>query len=165
MDQRSPERQLHTLLSTGEATIATAESCTGGGIAWRITTIAGSSAYFLGGVVAYTNDLKVQLLGVHPETLSSRGAVSEECAREMADGIRQLTGATIGLATTGIAGPSGATARKPVGLIFIACSTPVGTDVHEVRWRGTREQHMRDATEYALRMSVDAARNLVNRND
>jgi PncC family amidohydrolase len=160
METRTLERQIRTQITGTGQTIASAESCTGGGIAYRITTIPGSSAYFVGGIVAYTNDLKAKLLGVRQETLDQRGAVSEECAREMAEGICRMTGASIGVSTTGIAGPSGATNRKPVGLIYIACASPSGTTVHEVRWRNTRAKHMHDATEYALRLILDALENM-----
>jgi PncC family amidohydrolase len=147
-------------MNTGALTLAAAESCTGGLVAYRITSIPGSSAYFLGGIVAYSNDLKRDVLGVRQETLDRHGAVSETCAREMAEGVRQLTGASIGVSTTGIAGPGGATRHKPVGLIFIACASPVGTDVHEVRWRGDRLANMHDATAYALRLIINAAERL-----
>ncbi len=151
------ERQIFRILAGTDITLASAESCTGGLIAYRITTVAGSSEYFLGGVVAYANDLKTRLLGVSADTIRTDGAVSSACAREMAEGVRTLTGATIGVSTTGIAGPGGATATKPVGLIYIACSTPNGTRVEEVRWRGDRAQHMVDAAEFGLRMVIDAA--------
>jgi nicotinamide-nucleotide amidase len=105
-------------------TIAVAESCTGGGIGERLTGVAGSSRYFLGGVIAYDNAVKVKLLGVSPRTLSAAGAVSAECAREMAEGVRRATGATVGLSVTGIAGPGGGTADKPVGLVYIGLAGP-----------------------------------------
>lgn len=160
MMQPTLERQIHRLMSAGESTLSVAESCTGGLIAYRVTSVPGSSAYFLGGVIAYSNELKHQLLGVQGATLDNYGAVSETCAREMADGIRRLTGSTIGVSTTGIAGPGGATRRKPVGLIYIACATPSGTEVHEVRWRGDRTANMLDATDFALRLIVNAARQI-----
>jgi PncC family amidohydrolase len=147
-------------MNTGVMTVATAESCTGGLVAYRITSVPGSSAYFLGGIVAYSNEMKRDILGVRQETLDRVGAVSETCAKEMAEGVREITGAAISVSTTGIAGPGGATSRKPVGLIYIACATPAGVDVHEVRWRGDRLKNVDDATEYALRLVVNAARNL-----
>ncbi len=103
---------------------STAESCTGGGIALGITSISGSSDYMQGGIVAYSNEIKRRLLQVSRETLDSVGAVSESCAREMARGVRQAIGTDVGISSTGIAGPGGATARKPVGLVYIAVSTP-----------------------------------------
>jgi PncC family amidohydrolase len=133
---------------------ATAESCTGGGIAHAITAIAGSSDYFLGGIVAYSNPAKVQLLGVRQRTLDSVGAVSAECAAEMARGARHALGTDVGVSSTGIAGPGGATARKPVGLVYIAVSTPESNDVRELRLAGDRlaviEQAIASAFDLAL---------------
>jgi len=110
------------LLRQGGRTLATAESCTGGLIGSRITDVAGSSDYYVGGLVAYSNAVKQALLGVSKTTLAMFGAVSEETACEMAIGVRKATGADIGLATTGIAGPGGGSAEKPVGTVAIALS-------------------------------------------
>ena len=127
------DRNLETVL--GDAlikkgvTICTAESCTGGLIANRLTDVPGSSAYFLGGLVAYTNDIKMAQLGVKKVDLIKYGAVSEPVAGQMAEGARQLLGATYGLSTTGIAGPDGATTDKPVGLVYIGLSSPEQTVV------------------------------------
>lgn len=104
-------------------TLGVAESCTGGGLGDRVTNVAGSSDVFLGGVIAYANEMKIKILGVNEETLKHHGAVSKETAKEMATGIRQLTGADIGIAVTGIAGPGGGTADKPVGLVFMHLSS------------------------------------------
>ena len=101
-------------------TIAIAESCTGGRICDRLTDVPGSSERFMGGVVAYSNASKVSLLGVSPSTLKASGAVSEECAREMAAGVAKAFGADIGVAVTGIAGPGGAVPGKPVGTVWLA---------------------------------------------
>ena len=136
-------------------TLATAESCTGGLVAHRITGIAGSSAYFLGGVVSYSNELKAALLGVPEQILRERGAVSRECAQAMAEGVRSRTGATMSLATTGIAGPGGATPTKPVGLVYIACSGPWGTVVHEHRFAGDRHANIRASAQAALDLALD----------
>ncbi len=111
------------MLRKSGKTLATAESCTGGLIGSRITDVAGSSDYYMGGLVAYSNDLKQQGLGVATATLDEHGAVSEETAREMALGICRMTGADIGVATTGIAGPGGGTDEKPVGTVAIALAT------------------------------------------
>ena len=108
-------------------TIATAESCTGGYLAHKITKIAGSSAYYQGSVIAYANAVKVNELGVQEETLNTVGAVSEETVTQMAEGIRKKYGTSIGLATSGIAGPDGGTPEKPVGTIWIACADESGT--------------------------------------
>lgn len=104
---------VHNLLTQRRQTLATAESCTGGSIAARFTAMPGASAYFLCGVVAYSNESKNNLLGVDPETIASRGAVSEEVARQMAEGARRITGADYAVATTGIAGPAGVRNRNP----------------------------------------------------
>lgn len=108
------------------ATVATAESCTGGSVASLLTSIAGSSQYFKGAVVAYANEVKMQLLGVKAETLAAHGAVSEQTAIEMADGVRRLLGVDYGLSTTGIAGPGGASKNKPVGTIWLTISSKKG---------------------------------------
>ena len=107
-------------------TLATAESCTGGLIAKRITDVAGCSDVFLGGCVTYANEAKEKLIGVKHETLEAFGAVSEQTAREMARGVRLALGADVGIATTGIAGPGGGTPEKPVGTVYIAVSTEEG---------------------------------------
>jgi PncC family amidohydrolase len=136
-------------------TIASAESCTGGGIALAITSVAGSSDYFQGGVVAYSNDAKLRLLGVSAETLTAVGAVSEQCAREMAIGVRAAIGSGVGVSSTGIAGPGGATARKPVGLVYIACATPDNVVARELRLNGDRLTIMRVAAEKAMRLAIE----------
>ncbi len=152
----APEVRLNELLG-GEAaaTVATAESCTGGGVARRITGVPGSSAYFLGGIVAYANGAKRDLLGVAEEILRGKGAVSEECARAMAEGARRALGAEVAVATTGIAGPGGATARKPVGLVYVALAGGEATLVEEHRFSGDRRAVMEAATERALELLVD----------
>ena len=118
----SIEERVGALLRRRGLTLAAAESCTGGLLSHRLTNVSGSSEYYLGGVVAYSNRLKETLLGVRPETLRAHGAVSEETAREMARGARLRLGADVGVSITGIAGPTGATAEKPVGLMYVAVS-------------------------------------------
>ena len=113
----SIEADLGKRLREREWTLATAESCSGGLIAHRITNVPGSSGYFLGGVVSYSNGAKVRMLDVRPESLDSYGAVSEEVAREMAEGAKNYFGSDVAIAVTGIAGPGGGTAEKPVGLV------------------------------------------------
>ena len=120
-------------------TLALAESCTGGLVSSRLTAIPGSSRCFLGGVVAYGNALKMKLLGVRARTLKTHGAVSAECAREMAEGARARTGADVAAAVTGIAGPEGGTTEKPVGTVFIACASRRGTAVKRLSLWGNRK--------------------------
>lgn len=117
-----PEEKLSRSLIKKGKTVALAESCTGGLAASRVTDIPGSSEYFKGGVVAYSNSLKTSLLGVSPSTIKKYGAVSEMTAREMARGVRTLAKSDFGAAVTGIAGPSGARPGKPLGLAYIAFS-------------------------------------------
>ena len=115
---------VHKILTERSLTLATAESCTGGSIAARFTAMPGASAYFLCGVVSYSNESKAELLGVDPADIARYGAVSEQVARQMAEGVRRAAGADYGVATTGIAGPSGGSAEKPVGTVWIAVATP-----------------------------------------
>ena len=140
-DGRSLPEVIGALLKEKKLKLAVAESCTGGFIGKMITDVPGSSDYFMGGVIAYYNDLKMKLLDVSESTLRTHGAVSAECAEAMAKGVRKNTGADIGLAVTGIAGPTGGTPEKPVGTVYIACSGPKGTEVRGGSWpRGDREQ-------------------------
>lgn len=122
------------------ATLAVAESCTGGMLAERITSVSGSSRYFLGGVVVYSNELKTKLAGVPAELIAEHGAVSREVAIALAEGIRGRTNATLGVGITGVAGPTGGTAEKPVGLVFIAISDGKEHEVVERRLPGDRER-------------------------
>ena len=108
------------LLMAGGYSLAVAESCTGGLLGATLTDVPGSSRWFVGGVIAYSNELKTKLLGVDTETLKEHGAVSEPTARAMAEGVQSLTGADIAVAITGIAGPTGGTPQKPVGTVFVA---------------------------------------------
>ena len=114
---------LFAQLARTDSTLATAESCTGGLIAQKVTAIAGVSPYYLGGAVTYSNESKGRLLGVPAELIAAHGAVSPEVAAAMAEGARTRLGATIGISTTGIAGPGGGTPEKPVGLVYLGLST------------------------------------------
>lgn len=125
-------------LLASKRTLATAESCTGGLLAHRLTNLAGSSAWFLGGVVAYSNAVKVRELGVDEKLLATDGAVSEAVACQMAVGVRQRFGSDLGVGITGIAGPGGATENKPVGLVYIAVSDSRGVVGREHRFAGRR---------------------------
>ncbi|MBX7148882.1 competence/damage-inducible protein A [bacterium] len=121
------EKVVGELLNKSKKTLALAESCTGGLIASRVTNVPGSSAYFLGGAVSYSNESKVKLLGVSEATLKTHGAVSSQCAIEMAQGIRRQLKSDYGIAVTGIAGPSGGSVAKPVGTVYVALASPNGT--------------------------------------
>ena len=136
---------VHKTLTKQGKTLATAESCTGGTIASRLTALPGASAYFRGGVVAYSNEVKECALGVKHETLTAHSAVSEETVREMAEGVRQRLGADYAIATTGIAGPGGGTPEKPVGTVWVAVSTPERT-IAQLMHYGDRRQQTIDRT-------------------
>ena len=127
VDDESLEVVLVRLLTERKQTVALAESCTGGFIAHRITNVPGASAVLLAGLVTYSNEAKQQFLGVRPETLAAHGAVSEAVAREMAEGARTRTGADYAIAVTGVAGPGGGTAEKPVGTVWMALAGAAGT--------------------------------------
>lgn len=134
------------------ATLAVAESCTGGMLAERITSIPGSSRYFLGGAVVYDNSLKTKLAGVAPLLIAEHGAVSSQVAAALAEGIRERTKAKLGVGITGIAGPDGGTEQKPVGLVFVALADGVKTEVVERRFPGDRDRIRHWATQQALDM-------------
>jgi len=137
-------------LTMHHATIATAESCTGGLLAERLTRISGSSAYFLGGVVSYSNTLKSAWVDVPAEIIESRGAVSSEVAIALADGIRRRTGATLGVGITGIAGPTGGTPEKPVGTVHLAIADATGSKERGVHYPGERDRIRWQASQSAL---------------
>jgi PncC family amidohydrolase len=156
------ERLLDLLGAQTAITVGTAESCTGGNVAHRITRIAGSSAYFLGGIVSYANAVKHGVLGVPEDVLRNPGAVSESCARAMAEGARRVLGSRLAVATTGIAGPGGATAFKPVGLVYLAVAGDgMETRVEEHHFAGDREAVIAASTERALEMLIEAAGHLL----
>jgi nicotinamide-nucleotide amidase len=134
------------------ATIASAESCTGGLFAERLTTIAGSSAYFLGGVVCYSNEMKTAWADVPPEVIATKGAVSTEVAIALADGIRRRVGSTLGVGITGIAGPGGGSEEKPVGTVHIALASATGLRDRALRFPGDREMIRMQASQAALDM-------------
>ena len=139
-----------------QQTLATAESCTGGLVGAALTGLPGSSAWYLGGVIAYANDLKVRLLGVPADVLAAHGAVSLETARAMAAGARAATGADFAVSITGIAGPAGGTPEKPVGLVFIGVAAPHGTATFKHHFSGSRAEIRQAATEAALRHLLEA---------
>ncbi len=152
LDEDVMETAVGKLLRERNATLATAESCTGGLLASRVTDISGSSDYFLGGVVSYANEAKIGVLGVPAGVIEEHGAVSEPCARAMAEGVRRCMGADWGVATTGIAGPTGGTPEKPVGLVYMAVAGPGGTICQEQTWPGTRDQFKQRVTQMALNL-------------
>lgn len=141
-------------------TLATAESCTGGLISHLLTNVSGSSSFFLGGVVAYSNDLKIKLVGVPVETIIQHGAVSEPVAAALAEGIRARTEADLGISVTGIAGPTGGTPEKPVGTTYIGLAAAGGTWVHHYQWDGDREAVKRQSAQAALQIILDHIRKL-----
>lgn len=150
------EELIHQTLQERGMTLAVAESCTGGVIASRFTAMPGASAYFLAGVVAYQNSVKERVLGVESETLARCGAVSEEVVRQMAEGVRRLTGADYGVATSGIAGPAGGSEEKPVGTVWMAVATPEGITA-VCRQCGTdRGQIINRSASYAISMLREA---------
>jgi nicotinamide-nucleotide amidase len=151
-DGSSLEEVVARLLTMNNATISAAESCTGGLLAQRLTSIAGSSVYFLGGVVCYSNELKTAWADVPPELIQSKGAVSSEVAITLADGIRRRVGSTLGVGITGIAGPSGGSEEKPVGTVHIALSHAGGVKERGVRFPGDREAIRWHASQLALDM-------------
>ncbi|HYL47200.1 MAG TPA: competence/damage-inducible protein A [Candidatus Limnocylindrales bacterium] len=144
------EEVVARLLAENRATIAVAESCTGGLLAGRLTNVPGSSNYFLGGVVCYSNELKTSMVDVPAELIEAKGAVSTEVALAMADGIRRRTGATLGVSVTGIAGPGGGTPEKPVGLVHIGIADARGPRERPYRFPGDRERIRLYAAQAAL---------------
>ncbi len=149
-DGETLEGVVGRLLRKKGLTLAAAESCTGGLIQHRITEVPGSSDYFRGGVVAYANELKAHGLGVSPALLARFGAVSGPVARAMAEGIRRLAQSDLGLSVTGIAGPTGGTKKKPVGLVYIALATPKQTKGYRFRFTGDRSTIKFKASQAAL---------------
>lgn len=137
-------------LQGAAAVLATAESCTGGWAAQAVTAIAGSSSWFDRGFVTYSNEAKQELLGVRAQTLARHGAVSEETAREMAQGALQRSKATVALAITGVAGPGGGSADKPVGTVCFAWATRAGARSETRRFSGDREAVRRQSVVHAL---------------
>lgn len=140
------------LLRENKLTLSTAESCSGGLLGSAITDEAGSSDYYLGGVVSYSNSAKETLIGVKRESLLKFGAVSKTVAQEMAEGVRRTLGADLALATTGIAGPGGGSDEKPVGLVYIALASPRGTEVKKCIFNGSRKSIREMTVETALNM-------------
>lgn len=142
-------------------TISCAESCTGGLLTSMLTDVSGSSSYVMGSVVSYSNDVKARVLHVSEETLAVYGAVSEETAREMAQGVRKLIHADIGVGITGIAGPDGGSTEKPVGLVYIAVADQTHTVVQKNNFHGTRFENKQAAVHKAFAMICDIIRGVI----
>ncbi len=153
------ERLSHVCREHG-VTIATAESCTGGLVAHRITNVAGSSEYFLMGAVTYSNASKASLLGVPEQLIAAHGAVSSEVAVAMATGARNVSGCGVAVGTTGIAGPEGATETKPVGLIYVAVASAAGTRSRKCNFSGDRHTIKEQAAEAALEIVIQEIQTL-----
>ena len=149
-DETAIEQTVGDLLLKKGKTVALAESCTGGLIGHRLTNISGSSAYFLIGFIVYSNDAKINFLGVEPSLLKEYGAVSSEVAIQMAEAAKKVSGASFGLAVTGIAGPTGGTSGKPVGTVFIALASGKGTICNLYQFYGTREEIKNETSQNAL---------------
>lgn len=148
-------REILHSLTRSAATVAVAESCTGGGLGHALTAVPGASSAFWGGVIAYDDDAKTKLLNVSPDSLVTDGAVSEPVARQMAAGVRSIAGTTWGVAVTGVAGPTGGTERKPVGTVCIAVAGP-SDRCSTVRIPGDRATVRRDAVRRALLLLSEA---------
>ena len=148
-------KRVGSLLTSANLTISTAESCTGGLLSHVLTGVSGSSAYFTGGVVAYSNRIKEEILEVRSTTLKENGAVSEETAMEMAEGVRSRFKTDIGLSTTGIAGPTGGTPEKPVGLVWVGLSTTERTAAYECHFDVDREEVKLLTVEKLLQLLIE----------
>ena len=141
-------------------TLATAESCTGGGLGCALTSVSGSSDYYLGGFVTYANMAKEKLLGVDVKVLRDFGAVSRECASQMAEKCREILGSTVAVSITGIAGPDGGTKETPVGLVYIAISGAKGTAVSKNNFAGDRSQVRRSTIDTAISQLISYTKSL-----
>jgi PncC family amidohydrolase len=146
--------QLAQKLTSSHKTLATAESCTGGLIGHTLTNISGSSNWYKGGVIAYANEIKTQFLGVPAALIDQYGAVSRPVAQAMAEGARKRLKSDFAIATTGIAGPTGGTTAKPVGLVFIAIATPKKTIIKKFIFKGTRLNIKKQTLNESLKLLV-----------
>ncbi|MCX5812248.1 MAG: CinA family protein [Proteobacteria bacterium] len=149
------EEKIGSILRESSLKIATAESCTGGLIANRITNISGASEYFEAGFITYSNQAKTVFLAVPEEVITKKGAVSHDVAGLMAEGVRRAAGVDIGLSVTGIAGPAGGTLEKPVGTVYICISCTVGTFVRRFLFDGDREEIKKQTSDAALILVLD----------
>jgi PncC family amidohydrolase len=152
--------RLQALCLARGLTVATAESCTGGLVAHLLTEVPGSSGYVRGAVVAYADDVKRRVLGVPAEVLAAHGAVSAQVALAMAEGVRERLGADLAVAVTGVAGPSGGSSEKPVGLVYIAVAGVGPPDVRRFHWTGDRSDNKRASAGAAIEMLLAQAERL-----
>lgn len=159
MDGLSPTEVLGKILKERELTVAFAESCTGGNLAHQITSMAGSSAYFLGSVVSYANDVKADILGVSRRDISEFGAVSKEVVEQMAEGASRIMRSDCAIATSGIAGPDGGTKNKPVGTVWMAAKFQDRTVTECIRFEGDRLSVINQATNHSIMMLINLLRN------
>lgn len=154
---RALAERLQGLCLGRHLTVAIAESCTGGLVATTITDVPGSSGYFLGGIVAYADESKTDLLGVPGATLAAHGAVSAQVARAMALAVRERFGASLAASVTGVAGPGGGSADKPVGLTYVAVAGAEGAAVRRFAWNGDRASNRRDSVRTVLDALIERA--------
>lgn len=156
-DLRALAERLQEICLAAGLTVATAESCTGGRIADALTDVAGASGYLRGGVVTYSDHAKESLLGIPASVIGQHGAVSAQVASAMASGARARLGADLAVAVTGIAGPSGATAGKPVGLAYVAAADAAGIELRRFSWSGDRASNKAASAHAAIEMLVERA--------
>ncbi|MFO8110079.1 MAG: nicotinamide-nucleotide adenylyltransferase [Thermoplasmata archaeon] len=149
------EKKVAHLLTKNEMTISVAESCTGGLIAHRLTGMPGASAYFVSGVVSYSNDSKMKLLDVEPEILRKYGAVSEQVAKQMAENIRKKIDSHIGISATGIAGPGGGSEEKKVGMVYMGLAMENMTEIKKFNFRGNRRQVIQQTSDFIFNWLVE----------
>ena len=158
----SLERCIGKMLASAGKTVSAAESCTGGLISSLFTSIPGSSEYYLGSVTSYANSVKSGVLGVPEEIIREHGAVSEECVKAMAEGVRRITGSDFSVATSGIAGPGGGSEEKPVGLVWIAVSSQMGTEACRMVFKGDRKRNIDRFAANALNLLRKKIKNELN---
>lgn len=156
------EQCIGRMLARKGKTVSAAESCTGGLISSLFTSVPGSSEYYLGSVTSYANSVKTGVLGVPAEIIEKYGAVSEECVREMAEGVRRITGSDFSVATSGIAGPGGGSETKPVGLVCIGVSSQMGTETFRMVFKGDRKRNIDRFTANALNLLRKKIQNELN---
>jgi PncC family amidohydrolase len=160
LDLHALAERLQAICLAAGLSVVTAESCTGGLVAHELTEIPGSSAYFLGGIVAYADATKRAGLGVPAELIDRHGAVSAQVARAMAEGARRVLGADLAVAVTGIAGPGGGTPAKPVGLTYVAVDGPTGPEVRRFSWSLDRSANKRASAAAAIELLISTAESI-----